>query len=118
MARSIIVQSRADSRIFLGSDAVKGRETPDTRLTIDVSNYVLLSDREAEGDLQVVQLCLSVPQMAELVRQFFVEIITPKNMYAKLLRRLLQKRWAAMSSPLAKMIWHGQSTPLLPRYFE
>ncbi|MEJ0053295.1 MAG: hypothetical protein WDN10_01010 [bacterium] len=109
MARSIILESDPEARVGFNAQEGAGHEKTESRVVIDISGYKLVHDTETEGGLHVVQLYLTVPQMAQLVRMFFLEI-AKENIYAQLLRRLLRQRWKVMTNGAAKhMGW-------MPRY--
>lgn len=98
MSQSFIFDTTAGSQIRLGNLSGKGYEVGGTMLCIGVTQC---AEAGKPGEVEVVQLWLSVPQMAELVKQFFWETISPGNIYTALLKRLLRRRWSIMSAPAA-----------------
>ena len=113
MSRSFIFESQPKSEIHLGQTCGRGSETPTSRLAIVVLRCALV---EGEPDTEV-QVWLSVEEFVELVKQFFWEVISPKNIYMKFLQRLLHRRWQMMTSETAKVRWlDPDNRPWMPQY--
>ena len=112
--RSFIFDATPESSLRLGNLSGQGYEVSGTKLCIDVTRCV---EAEKPGEIEVVQVWLTPPQMAELVKQFFKEVVTSKKIYASLLQRLLRTRWNLMTAPTAKESWLGDGgKPSLPSY--
>ena len=102
MDRFLIARSVRGADVKLGGGELPGHESEETRLAITVGVI-------ADGNLIEVQIWLTIAQMASLVKQFFYDILFRRNgrektFFAGLLKRLLRKRWAVMSSPLLKQV--------------
>jgi hypothetical protein len=101
--------------VKIGGGEMPGHESDRTRLAITVKAV-------ADGEPIEVQIWLTVPQVASLVKQFFYDILFQgndrrKTLFAKLLQRLLRKRWAVMTMPLLKQEC-GDGEPWFPSYHE
>ncbi len=98
-------QSLQDAHIFMGNWGGKGRENPNTPLFINFS-AVPCNGPAGEPAGDEVDLCIALThrQVAEIVKAFFWDIIMyPKNnVFGQFLNRLLKKRWAIMTSDVAK----------------
>jgi hypothetical protein len=121
MSRSFIFDAKSGSRIRLGNFGTKGAENPETQMCIDVTQCIVWAGgkgEEEEEEADVVQIFLTVPQVAEIVKQFFWEIISPGNIYTKLLERLLHRRRQLMTSEIAKtrLLGHDVGRPWMPPY--
>lgn len=107
MDRFLIAESVQDARIQLaGGDANPGWETPDSRWALTVKAV------DTRGEPIEVQIWLTVPQLASIVKKFFANILVredngQKTIFAGMLRRLLRKRWATMSAVVAKLECDG-----------
>lgn len=112
MSRSFIFDATPESSLRLGNLSGQGYEVSGTKLCINITRCV---EAEKAGEVEVVQLWLTVPQMAELVKLFFKETVSPKNIYTTFLERLLRTRWNLMTAPTAKGSWGG-GKPSLPAY--
>ncbi len=107
MQRFYIFQSLQDNHLkFGGGNADKGWENPESRLAITMmTNLQGTNDDQAKTrseDETEVQVWLTIPQMASIVVAFFEPILPLGGIYRNFLRRLLEKRWAHMTSPMAK----------------
>lgn len=98
MQRFYIFQSLQDARIQVGGgEGQGGWETPQSRLAITV----MAEDTGTKEQVEM-QVWLTIPQIASLVVAFFEQILPLGGLYRGFLRRLLEKRWAHMTSPIAK----------------
>ena len=103
MDRFLIAESVQDANIQLGGgNANPGWETPDSRWALTVKAV------DTRGEPIEIQIWFTVPQLASIVKKFFADILIredngEKTIFAKMLQRLLRKRWAVMSSSTAKM---------------
>lgn len=105
-------QSLQGSSIVIGGDyGNRDRERPSTRMFINVTVRACpprecppLDGSDASGPEMDVCLGLTIPQVAFIVKMFFWEFISypPKNIFSKFLQRLLEKRWAVMTSNVYK----------------
>ena len=104
MDRALCLQTVRDANVTLGNWGGQAGERPDTPIFINVrvrqTNGPAGEPEEGEIDLC---FALTVPQMALIVKDFFCDItVGRKNIFAQMLSRLLRKRWAVMTSSLAK----------------
>lgn len=116
---SFIFDATSKSRFYLGNQGGQGHETPRTLLCIDVTRCdIKRADAVKEGkEAEVVQIYLAIPQMVEIVMLFFRDVVSPGNIYTKLLQRLLKRRWDVMTDSLAKTTsFSDNGRPWLPRY--
>lgn len=119
MARSFIFDATSKSRFYLGNQGGQGHETPRTLLCIDVTRCeIKRADATKEDDeAEVVQIYLTIPQMVEIVKLFFWDVVSPGNIYTKFLQRLLKRRWDVMTDDLAKTTtFSDNDQPWLLRY--
>lgn len=113
MDRFLIARSVQDADVQIGGGEVPGHESGRTLLAITVKAV-------ADGEPIEVQIWLTIPQLASIVKKFFSGILFHENsrkktLFAKLLQRLLRKRWAVMTSPLLKQIM-DDGEPWFPSY--
>ena len=97
---------------FGGGGGGPGWETPKALYYLNLEVVITPATRADSmtiGEKVRLQLGLTIPQMAEIVKRFFHETVShygkpnpKKNIFNTFLRRLLQKRWALMTSPVAK----------------
>ena len=108
MGWCLILESNVNARVSLNARESPGYEKTDSRVVLDISGFAVKNEAYADGS-DVIQLYLTVPQMAKLVWMFFGEVAS-NNIYTQLLRRLLRQRWKVMTNAVAKdMSW-------MPRY--
>ena|SRR3989344_3701959 len=104
--RAIVVQAIQDAHVSIGNWGGNGHET------IDKPMFINVRVREVKGpageplnkDEVDFVLGLTVPQMAQIVKHFFWDIIWDKEQpfFRKMFLRLLRKRWAVMTDSLYK----------------
>ena len=94
------------THVMIGGDfGNKGSETPNSRMTL---NLKVRPCRPGGGDPTGPEMSISVgitiPQAAWIVQEFFNGLIfwPVKNIWKTFLVRMMRKRWAFMTSPLAK----------------
>ena len=99
MERSETFESIQGARIFVGGGQTAGFEKPESRLAITVR-----ATDGRTGEPVEVQLWLTVPQFATIVWKFFSEVFTfgKENFFSKAMSRLMRRRYAVMTSPLAR----------------
>ncbi|MBM3191847.1 MAG: hypothetical protein FJZ63_04265 [Chlamydiae bacterium] len=104
MQRFYIFQSLQNATLRVGGgEAQGGHENPESRLAISVMTELTgTEDYQPKKEECEVQVWLTIPQVAAIVRDFFQEVAPPGSVYHKFLRRLLEKRWAHMTSPICK----------------
>lgn len=103
MERFSQFQSLHGARVTFGASSGQGHETPESVHFINVTAQPMSGPYgHAIGEPVEVSLALTVPQMAQIIMHFFWDIITRKGVCGQFLRRLMEKRWAVMTSPVAK----------------
>ena len=95
------------THVMIGGDfGNKGSETPDSRmiLNLKVRPYEPGSFGGPQGPAMDIAVKITVPQAAWIVQEFFSGLITwpVKNIWKTFLIRMMRKRWALMTSPVAK----------------
>ncbi len=88
MSSSFIFDSTENSAVYLGKTHGVEEENHTARLCVGICQCKLV---EGSQETTEVQVWLTVEQVAELVKQFFWEIVSPGNIYTKLLQRLLHR---------------------------
>ena len=104
MERFYIFQSLQGAKLQVGGgEAQGGWENSESRLAITVMTESHSTENYQRKKEQVeVQVWLTIPQVAMLVVAFFKRILPLGGIYRSFLRRLLEKRWAHMTSPICK----------------
>lgn len=115
MSSSFIFDSTENSAVYLGKTHGVEEENHTARLCVGICQCKLV---EGSQETTEVQVWLTVEQVAELVKQFFWEIVSPGNIYTKLLQRLLHRRRQMMTSEVAKTRLLGPQAgkPWMPQY--
>jgi len=111
MQRFYILQSLQNATLRVGGgEAQGGHENPESRLAITVMTELQATEysEPKKGEEVDLQVWLTIPQVASIVADFFQEVAPPGSIYHKFLRRLLEKRWAHMTSPIAKSGINGK----------
>ena len=116
MQQFSIFQSLQDATIRVGGgEAQGGHENPESRIAISVKAQPPHTGESEVGDGYELQVWLTIPQVAAIVADFFQEVAPPRTIYHKFLRRLLEKRWAHMTSPICKReIFEGEGWTMKP----
>lgn len=104
MQRFYIFQSLQETQLLVGGgNADGGWENPESRLAITVKTHLTgTEDYQTRKEECEVQVWLTIPQVVSIVVAFFEQILPLGGIYRGFLRRLLEKRWAHMTSPIAK----------------
>lgn len=89
------------SKVHIGGGSGAGRENPETRLCINLMAQPTQAPYgEPTGEPMEICVELTVPQLAKIVCRFFSQVT--HGIYGTFLHRLLEHRWATMSSPVTK----------------
>lgn len=102
--RAMVFQAIQDAHVTIGNWGGQGGEKPDTPMFINVHvRQVNGPAGEPVSDEIDFILGLTVPQMAQIVKHFFWDIIWDKELpFRRMFLRLLRKRWAVMTNGLYK----------------
>ena len=98
-----------DTELRLGAgEGAPDRERPDSRYCITIRTRAYAPAAAGFTRDVHVQLWITPVQIAELVKQYFSEMLrhTPR-VYRQQLERLLRKRWSVMTSGIYKMKLEG-----------
>lgn len=91
------------ANIQFGTSGGVGGEGPESRHFLNLTVQPTTNPYgDPVGEPIDITLALTPRQMAQIVRHFFADIILWSGIYEGLLRRLLTKRWALMTSPVFK----------------
>jgi len=84
------------------------RERPDSRYCINIKTKVFVPADNGFTREVHVQLWITPTQIAQLVKQYFSDMLRHASpVYRDLLERLLRKRWSMMTSSIYKMKLDG-----------
>ena len=95
--RSLCKDPRA---IMIGGNSTTGMETPECYYNLNLT-VVPVKDGPPTGEPVDLCLTLTVPLVAQIVKAFFRDVVL-EGVCRKFFRRLLTKRWAVMTFPVAK----------------
>jgi hypothetical protein len=105
--RAIVVQTIPDAHVSIGNWGGHGHERIDKPMFINVRVREVKGPNGEpvnEGEVIDFVLGLTVPQVAQIVKLFFWDIIcdAERPFFRNMFLRLLRKRWAVMTDPLSK----------------
>ncbi len=89
-------QSHPDDKLYLHVSELPGSETPESRHTLEILAY------NDQGEKVTLRLSLTVPQLAVIVKHFFWVCTVQSAWAAKVLERLLKKRWGICTNEVWK----------------
>ncbi len=89
-----------------GSYGSEGYETPESRMVLNlkVRPYEPGSFGGPQGPAMDIAVAITIPQAAWIVQEFFDGLThwPKKNIWKTFLVRMMRKRWAVMTTPVAK----------------
>ena len=91
-------QSHPDQKLEFRISEIAGEEVPYSRHTLKVQAA------DESGKVVDLSIQLTVPQLADIVRHFFWEVTVRGAWAAKILERLLRKRWGVYTKPTWKLV--------------
>jgi len=90
------LQSLQRDKVSFRIDDLPGNETTLSRHTL------LITVRNEQGEEYELALSLTILQLVDIIKHFFWERTVRRNWGAKVLERLLTKRWAIHTHPVLK----------------
>ena len=91
--------------MFGGEFGHPGREAPDSRMILNLKVYPCRAGgSDPTGPEMEISVGITIPQVAGIVLEFFSGLARrpAKNIYRSFLFRMMRRRWALMTTPLAK----------------